>query len=299
MLVTDIVGKLPVEVLYYTDPACSASWAFEPKLRRLMAEFGEGLRFRWVMGGLARRFDADWAREQGLRGADIATGMALQWLEVGAGSRMPVDPLLWTTSPPTSSYPASMAVKAAAEQGPEPAQRYLRRLREGLLAERRRLDHPEALIAVAGEAGLDVSRFRIDLESPAIMEAFAADLDLARDVPEEARAEGATASGGGHERLVFPSAVFVAADGSRPGVYGPAPYEALREAARAAGAEPVSDPTLAPLEAVERFDRVATVEAEELSGRPAPVVQAELWAAARDWRLKVLSTPTGELWEKA
>ena len=28
----------------------------EPKLRRLMWEFGDGLRFTWVMGGLARQY---------------------------------------------------------------------------------------------------------------------------------------------------------------------------------------------------------------------------------------------------
>ena len=38
----------------------------------------------------------------------------------------------------------------------------------------------EALVGEAGEAGLDVERFRIDLASHAIIEAFAADLEEVR-----------------------------------------------------------------------------------------------------------------------
>jgi putative protein-disulfide isomerase len=45
-----------VEVRYLTDPACSWSWAYEPTIRRLMAEFGDELRWRFVMGGLARDY---------------------------------------------------------------------------------------------------------------------------------------------------------------------------------------------------------------------------------------------------
>ena len=70
-----------------------------------------------------------------------------------------------------------MAVKAAAEQAPDGGYRYLRRLREGIMCERRRLDHAEPLVEEARAAGLDVERFRIDLRSHAITEAFAADLE--------------------------------------------------------------------------------------------------------------------------
>jgi predicted DsbA family dithiol-disulfide isomerase len=45
-----------VHVTYYTDPACPWSWAAEPGLRRLQAEFGATLRITYVMGGLVREF---------------------------------------------------------------------------------------------------------------------------------------------------------------------------------------------------------------------------------------------------
>ena len=50
---------MALRLRYYTDPACSASWAAEPRLRRLMVEFGDGLEITYVMGGLAREFEDD------------------------------------------------------------------------------------------------------------------------------------------------------------------------------------------------------------------------------------------------
>ena len=45
------------------------------------------------------------------------------------------------------------------------------------MCERRKLDHAEALVEEARAAGLDVERFRLDLRSHAITEAFGADLE--------------------------------------------------------------------------------------------------------------------------
>ena len=42
---------MPVHARYYTDPACSASWAAEPRRRSLLVEFGNDLPFTYVMGG--------------------------------------------------------------------------------------------------------------------------------------------------------------------------------------------------------------------------------------------------------
>lgn len=262
---------MSVEVRYYTDPACPRSWGVEPELRRLMWEFGGGLRFRWVMGGLAREYLPE-----------EHAGVVAEWLEVTADTGMPTDPRVWFQGPIASTYPACQAAKAAAEQGPEAGYSYLRRLREGLLVERRKLDHAEALVGEAGPAGLDVERFRIDLASNAIVEAFAADL-------EEVRAE----------EVALPAAVFVGEDGSRRGVRGPQPYDRYREAALAAGAEAAAEAPAGALEVVERFGRAATREVEVLTGRPRPVVEAELWALAREWRLRPVPVLTGTLWEPA
>ena len=127
-----------------------------------------------------------------------------------------MDPLLWRDGPIASTYPACMAVKAAAEQADDGGYRYLRALREGLFCLRRKLDTTEALVEEARGAGLDVERFRIDLASNAIVEAFGNDLEATRAVPEEARAAGAVETGGGVRHMPFPrSRSVVAALGVR------------------------------------------------------------------------------------
>lgn len=293
--------RVSVKVRYYTDPACTWSWGSEPKLRRLIWEFGDDLRFRWVLGGLARSYGSEYSDSEGAigSGADCFSDLIAHWLDVAVETGMPCDPRIWAKNPISGTYPACMAAKAAQEQGSEAGYRYLRRLREGLIVEGRKLDHVEALLAEAGPAGLDVERFRIDISSNAITEAFATDLDEVRDIPQAARDAGKTKTTEGNERLSFPSAVFIAEDGERHGVWGWQPYEAYREAALAAGATVANEGPLEPLDAIERFGRLATREAEELSGRPRPLVEAELWAAAAEWKVKPLPALTGTMWEKA
>lgn len=267
-----------------------------------MWEFGPALRFSWVMGGLIRRLEPGYTDSEGQigQGSDPRDELTAQWLEVAGQSGMPLDPRIWRSSPLSGTHPACMAVKAAAEQGSEPAYRYLRRLREGIFCERRKLDHADPLIAAAGEAGLNQSRFEVDLRSHAMTEAFGNDLDEVRTISDEARERGATRTTEGRERVAFPSAVFIGEDGERRGVWGIGSYAELRDAALAAGAQPAESGPIEPMNAIERFGRCATVELAELAGeRPLPVLEAELWAAARDWRLRPTRVLTGTLWERA
>jgi len=292
---------MPVEVRYYTDPACSWSWGSEPKLRRLMWEFGDELQFTWVMGGLAREYGPAYRdAESGIgSGADCFADLMAHWLDVAAQTGMPTDARLWSRNPIFSTYPACQAVKAAAEQGSDAAYRYLRRLREGLMTELKKLDHIEALVGEAGPAGLDAERFRLDLSSNAITEAFAADLVEVRNAPEEARAAGKVKRTEGHDRVSFPSALFSGDGAVRHGVWGWHPYERYREAALGAGAQAAEKRPPGPTQALERFGRCATRELEELTGKPRPVLAAELWALAREWKLRPVSVASGgTLWEK-
>ncbi len=291
---------MAIEVRWVSDPACAWSWASEPKLRRLIWEFGSSLRFEWVMGGLARSYGPSYRDDEGNIGAgsDCYADLISHWLDIAAATRMPIDPRLWTQAKPTSTYPACQAAIAASEQGWEAGYRYLRRLREGFMVERKKLDHADALIAEAGPADLDLDRFAIDLRSHAIVEGFGAHLDEVRDVSAAAREQGKTKVTEGRERLSFPSVRFRSPTGAEHGVYGWQPYARYRDAAIACGAEPSATDRPEPLEVIERFGRCATHEVEELSGQPSTVVRAELWALARDWRLRPVPTLTGTLWER-
>jgi predicted DsbA family dithiol-disulfide isomerase len=271
-----------VHVTYFTDPACPWSWAAEPGLRRLQTEFGESLSFTYVMGGLAREFKRP-----------VETMHHV--LDACAASGMPVDPRVWLDSPPRSSYPACHAVKAAAEQGLDAP--YLRVVREGVMCEQRSMDNADALTDAARRVpGLNVERFTIDLQSAAIAEAFAADLERTRAAAPETHTE--------HRRRVpFPSFEFrpagaAAADPPASAVYDSGDVGELRAAAAAAGAS--ANGGLPGVEdTVRRFGRLATAEVAAACDLPGPRAAAELWRLAADWRLRAERVLTGELWQPA
>jgi predicted DsbA family dithiol-disulfide isomerase len=248
-----------VEVTCITDPACPWSWAAEPAVRRVEALFGAEVRITYLMGGLAREF------------SDPVQTLA-HVLDAAAASGMPVDPRLWLDRPPRSSYPACLAVKAAAEQGL--AAPYLRRAREGLMVEGRALDHPDALTQLAREVtGLDVERFAVDLRSSAIVERFGEDVERARP---------------GGERVPFPA--FEVGE-------APVATEDLADRVRAAGAAPVPAPGVE--QALRRFGRMATAEVAAACDLAVPRVSAELWRLALGWRVRPERVLSGELWSPA
>jgi predicted DsbA family dithiol-disulfide isomerase len=242
------------------------------------------------MGGLGREWgEDDWHR------------MMAGWLRGAEQSGMPFDPLIWRDAPLRSSYPACIAMKAASDQSPgDGGYAYLRAMREGIMCFRRKLDTPDALIDVARGVGLDIERFKLDISSNAILEAFGNDLEIARDVPESARAAGAVVVAGGKERVTFPTLYFSGADGARHEVFGARPYDDYREAAIAAGAQPAGGGgKLGVIEALRRFDRMATREIEEVCGLRGPRAEAELWQLALDFEVKPVRVLTGWLWELA
>ena len=283
-----IVGlSMPVRVRCITDPACVWSWASEPATRALMVEFGEGLQWSFVMGGLAREFSAE--------------GLGQHWLEAAAESAMPTDPRVWNDGPMKSSYPACMAVKAATEQGPDAAYRYLRALREGITCFGRRLDGSEALVEEARQVGLDVERFRVDLGSHAIVEAFGADLEEARDVPDVAREAGQVSCSqpAGEERVSFPTLRFEGEDGEVRWLCGFRPLEAYRDAARGAGALPSGEPRPGVLEAVRRFGLMAAPEVAAVCDIAPLKAEAELAHLALEWRVRPVPVLAARLWQAA
>jgi thioredoxin family protein len=183
----------------------------------------------------------------------------------------------------------------------------LRRLREGIMCERRKLDHLEALVEEARSAGLDVERFRIDLRSHAITEAFGADLEETKGLPELGDLVWApTAGSGTRERFSrgaggapLPTLVFSSDAARSIAVSGFQPYSAYRDAAIAAGAHAGDSPPPSAEELVARFGRVTTREVEEVCELPGPRAGAELYRLAEQWKLRPLRRMTGYLWEAA
>jgi len=284
-----------VTIDYHTDPGCPWSWAAEPRVRALMMEFGEDLGWRPVMGGLAREV-APGTRPGTPLPADVRGRLIEEWLRVSARTGAPLDPLTWAEGGIRTTYPACMAVRAAAEQGEAAALACLRRLREQIMCERGKLDHAEALLETARAAGLDPERFRLALRSHAITESFGADLEAtaALAVDQGERPPDSSAGAGG---AALPTAVFTGA-GRREVVRGLQPIEAYRRAAEACGARR-QDAHPDAEEVVRRFGRVTTAEVEALCDLPGPRAQAELWRLAEGWQVRPVRVLTGWLWEAA
>ena len=267
-----------VHTYYYTDPACPWSWALEPAVRKLSHEFAGSLDVTYVMSGMARQF------------GDPASLVA-DMLEAADRSGMPVDARLWLTAPPRSSHPACLAVKAVSEQS-DPAP-YLRRLREGLMCRRRKLDSTDALIEEArGLSGLDLDKLRLAFGSHAIVEAFGADLDRAAAVPPEHHAPGTG-------RVKLPSLEFRGEDGAVHGVYGYSDYPSLRAAAIAAGAQATGGAPPPAEQALRVFGSMATAEVAAVCDLRGPRAPAELWRMATEWRARPDRVGSGELWSLA
>lgn len=267
----------PVSATYYTDPYCPWCWASEPWLRRLEVEFGDGVSLSFVVVGLAAKLEEPGA-------------LALAGLDAAEATGMPLDPRVFLRDPPRSTHPAGIAVAAAAEQhGGERVGAYLRRLREAIHLEGRRMDAGDALLDAARETGgLDVERLRVGFASSGVLEGFGSHL-------ERARAVGAERHEPGTGRVRIPSIEFRGVGGVVHGVYGYAGWDAWRDAAVAAGAEPAGARPDA-LGALGRFGLMATPEVAAVCDLPGPRAPAALWRLALEWRVRARRVVGGEVW---
>jgi predicted DsbA family dithiol-disulfide isomerase len=247
-----------VSIAYVTHPFCPWSWGAEPSWRRLLTEFGDQVAITYVISG------------NGGGQPDPR-----EWLEAAAATGMPVDPRGVMAAPPASTNPAGLAVKAVAEQADPGA--FLRRLREAIFVERRRLDRGDALLDVARETSppLDIPTLEIAFGSNGPVEALGADFERAAGSPRPAL-------------WVSGSSV----------VDGRAPYAEWRAALLAAGAT-ARDGGLTIEQALHRFRACATAEIAALCDLPGPRAPAELWRLALEWRVRARPVLGGELWELA
>ena len=198
----------PVRLLYFTDPICSSCWGIEPQLRKLKLEFGDYLDIEYRMGGLLQSWNA-------YGGSDVngPQSVAQHWEEAGAHYQMPIDGDVWLEDPLDSSYPPSVAFKAAQLQGEEIALVFLRRIKEMVFLKKKNISKWENLKLAAEQCGLNVDRFKSDFETKATA-LFEADLQLKREMGVRG----------------FPTIFFTDKDGNRFLVYGSKPYESYEAA---------------------------------------------------------------------
>ncbi|MEL1241323.1 ClpXP adapter SpxH family protein [Flavobacterium flavipallidum] len=196
----------PVKIIYFTDPICSSCWGIEPQLRKLKLEYGTEIEIEYRMGGLL----PDWSYNSG--GISKPSDLAHHWNEVSLYYDMPIDGDVWLENPLHSSYPPSIAFKAAQIQNKEKAIHFLRKIREMVFLEKKNICNWEHLAQAASECGLDVQQMKIDYENKAI-EDFKQDLALGRQMGVRG----------------FPTLFFLDDSQNQQILYGFKPYAAFEE----------------------------------------------------------------------
>jgi 2-polyprenyl-6-methoxyphenol hydroxylase-like FAD-dependent oxidoreductase/predicted DsbA family dithiol-disulfide isomerase len=162
-----------IQIIYFTDPICSTCWVIQPQLRKLQLEYADHVNIEYKMGGLLPSWDS-FSRGGIQKPSDVAA----HWEEVCSFYEMPVNQDIWLEDPLPSSYPPSIAFKAAQLQDTGKAVMFLRRIREMVFLEKKNIIQKEFLHRAAFEVGLDAARLLRDLEGRA-QDMFRADLELA------------------------------------------------------------------------------------------------------------------------
>jgi predicted DsbA family dithiol-disulfide isomerase len=165
-----------VHLLYFTDPVCSTCWIIQPQLRKLKIEYGTYLEIEYCMGGLLPSWD-NYSRGGISKPSDAAD----YWQRASEKYEMPIYPDIWINNPLASSYPPSIAFKAAQMQDTDKAIIFLRRINEMLFFENQNIVEKKLLRQAAYEAGLDAARLLRDIEGKAQL-LFEADLELVKEL---------------------------------------------------------------------------------------------------------------------
>ena len=230
-----------ITLLYFTDPICSSCWGAEPQLRRLKLEYGDAIDIQYHMGGLLPSWEV-----YNSGGISKPSDVAGHWDEVSPHYRMPIIGDVWLEDPLPSSYPPSIAFKAAELQDQAKALVLLRRMREQVLVEKKNITRWPVIAEAAVFAGLDTARLHSDFAGAANA-LFQADLTLARSLGVRG----------------FPTFIFSTADGGRQVVYGARPYAQFEAAVKAL--LPTGTPAALPRTVQELFAIQGSWCAEEVA----------------------------------
>jgi predicted DsbA family dithiol-disulfide isomerase len=265
-----------VKAIYFTDPICSSCWGIEPQLRKLKLEYGGQIEIEYHMGGLL----PDWSYNSG--GISQPSDVAQHWDEVSAYYDMPIDGDLWLEDPLSSSYPPSIAFKAAQMQDADKAIRFLREIREMVFLKKMNITSWEHLEAAASTVGLDVNRLKADYHGPA-RALFEEDLQLTQAY----RVRG------------FPTMYFENQTGATRLVYGSRPYADYEAAIVALNDKLQKSSYDTSWEALfDMFHTLTAREFAELSGIERREAEALLKQLSKQGILKQLSTKNGSLWQR-
>ena len=268
--------KKSVKAIYYTDPICSACWGIEPQLRKLKLEYGNSVEIDYRMGGLL----PDWSFNSG--GIAKPTDVAEHWDEVSAHYDMPIDGGVWLEDPLDSSYPPSIAFKAAQMQDNEKAILFLREMREMVFLRKKNIAKWEHIKVAAKKAGLDMEVFKTDFEAKAKV-LFEEDLKFAKELGVRG----------------FPTVFFLDESGKQEIIYGVRPYAFYEMAILKLNPNIIKREYSKSWEALfSIYPTLTAKEFSELSGTPRDESERVLNELSTNDKLEKLSTKNRSIWTR-
>lgn len=271
-----IAGDTIVKAIYFTDPICSSCWGIEPQLRKLKLEYGNAVQIEYRMGGLL----PDWNYNGG--GISKPSDVAHHWDEASQYYDMPIDGDVWLEDPLDSSYPASIAFKAAQMQHAEKALLFMREIREMVFLQKINIAKWDNLAMAAQKVGLDVTQLKTDFEGNA-NKLFEDDLKLARELAVRG----------------FPTFIFVDSNGKTERVYGSKPYAFYEMAVLQLSPTTKKSEYSKEWQALfSKFHSLTAREYSELSGTPRAESEAKLNQLSVDSLLDKSTTKNGSIWRR-
>lgn len=267
-------NEKPVKVIYFTDPICSSCWGIEPQLRKLKLEYGNNVEIEYRMGGLL----PDWSYNSG--GISKPSDVAHHWDEVSGYYDMPIDGDVWLKDPLDSSYPPSIAFKAAQLQDKTKALDFMRELREMVFLKKKNIAKWEHIAAAAEKVGLDTDQLKADFEGKA-KDLFQEDLKLAREMGVRG----------------FPTMFFTNGGGNRETVYGSKPYAFYETAILKINSDTKKSEYSKNWESLfAKYPSLTAKEFSELSGTPRVESERLLNDLAAKGTLEKFTTKNGSIW---
>lgn len=266
--------KKPVKIIYYTDPICSSCWGIEPQLRKLKLEYGNNIEVEYRMGGLL----PNWSYNSG--GISKPSDVAHHWDEVSVYYDMPIDGNVWLEDPLNSSYPSSIAFKAAQMQDNEKAILFLREIREMVFLQKKNITKWEHLELAGKKVGLDIVKLKTDYEGKA-KELFEEDLKLGRELGVRG----------------FPTMFFTDTTGQKEMVYGSKPYSTFESTLLKLFPTATKTSYDKTWNAVfSKYNSLTAKEFSELTGTPRNESEKYLDDLTAKGQLEKLTTKNGAMW---
>lgn len=266
--------KKPIKVIYFTDPICSSCWGIEPQLRKLKLEYGNSVEIDYRMGGLL----PDWSYNSG--GISKPSDVAHHWDEVSVYYDMPIDGDVWLEDPLDSSYPPSIAFKAAQMQDEEKALLFLREIREMVFLQKKNIAKWENLAIAAKNVGLNAEQLKTDFDGKAKI-LFEEDLKIAKQYGVRG----------------FPTLFFTDTTGQKEIVYGSKPYTFYETAVLKLHSTATKNEYDKNWETLfSKYHSLTAKEFSELSGIPRADSEKQLNDLVKKGNLEKLATKNGCIW---